>query len=197
MTLAPQITFRNMNASPRLEEAVLNEAGRLDRFFPRIMSCRVAIEAPRRHEYDGLLNVRIDLGVPGDELVVEHIEATREAEALEPRRKRRDARRTIHAAFVEMRRRLQDYAHRLRQETRQRENLPAGKVTHISPENGFGFIETEDGQDVYFHRNSVLAGDFDRLRLGSGVRFGLDSGEKGPRASTVRLLRASRPRPSA
>ena len=50
MTLAPQITFRNMDTAPEIEAAVLKEAGGLERFFPRIMSCRVAIEGPRRQE---------------------------------------------------------------------------------------------------------------------------------------------------
>jgi len=61
-----------METAPELEAAVLKEAGGLDRFFNRIMSCRVVIEGPRRQEYGGLYNVRIDLGVPGEELVVEH-----------------------------------------------------------------------------------------------------------------------------
>ena len=40
----------------------------------------------------------------------------------------------------------------------------------------------------YFHRNSVLHGGFERLRIGSKVRFIEEPGEKGPQASTVTLL---------
>jgi cold shock CspA family protein len=201
MRLAPQITFLNMDTASELEAAVLKEAGGLERFFPRIMSCRVAIEGPRRQEYGGLFNIRIDLGVPGEELVVEHnpslhttlrnVEAVRTTKESEPRRERRDARRAIHEAFHEMRRRLQDYAHRIRGETKQHERLPVGKVIRLSPDEGFGFIETE-GREVYFHRNSVMAGHFDRLRIGSSVRFADEMGEKGPQASSVRLVRSAR-----
>ena len=201
MTLAPQITFRNMDTAPEIEAAVLKEAGGLERFFPRIMSCRVAIEGPRRQEYGGLFNIRIDLGVPGEELVVErnpslhttlqNVEATGKTKESEPRRERRDELRAIHEAFHEMRRRLQDYARRMRGPMKQRARLPVGKVIRLSPNEGFGFIETE-GREIYFHRNSVMAGHFDRLRVGSSVRFAEEVGEKGPQASSVRLVRSAR-----
>jgi len=200
MTLA-QIAFRNMDTAPELEAAVQKEASGLDRFFNRIMSCRVVIEGPRRQEYGGLYNIRIDLGVPGEELVVEHnptlhtglqgLEAMRKTKQSEPHRERRDARRAIHEAFKEMRRQLQDYARRMRGQAKQHEGMLVGTVTKLSPEEGFGFLEA-DGREVYFHRNSVLAGPFDRLRIGSQVRFAEEMGEKGPQASTVRLVRSTR-----
>ncbi|MGO9847760.1 MAG: cold-shock protein [Methylocella sp.] len=52
----------------------------------------------------------------------------------------------------------------------------------------YGFIETSDGREVYFHRNSVLDNAFDRLTVGSEVRFVEEIGQKGPQASTVRLV---------
>jgi len=207
MTLAPQITFRNMETSAKLEETVLTEAGKLERFFPRIMSCRVAIEKPK--EYGRPFRVRIDLGVPGAELVVEQtptlhaglqdIDVERKTKESEPHRERRDARRAIHEAFHEMRRRLQDYVRvqKPREQAKEREGLLIGKVIRLSPDEGFGFLETPEGQDVYFHRNSVLGGQFDRLRVGSPVRFAVETGEKGPQASTVRLVRPVRQRQRA
>ena len=199
MTVAPQVTFRNMETAPELEAAVQKEAKCLDRFFKRIVSCRVVIEGPRREEYGGLYKVRIDLGVPGEELVVEHnptlhsglqeLEATRKTKQSEPHRERRDAHLAIHEAFHEMRRSLQDYARRIR-ETRVHGGLARGKVTKLSPEEDYGYLEA-DGRGVYFHRNSVLGGHFDRLRIGSQVRFAEEMGEKGPQASTVRLIRST------
>lgn len=201
MTLAPQITFRNMESSPKLEAAVLREASQLDRFFPRIMSCRVAIEGPRREEFGGLYRVRIDLGVPGEELVVEQNptlhktlqtrEAMHKTKEDEPHRERRDPQRAIHEAFHEMRRRLQDYARRKRGDTKQHEARSVGNVVRLSPDEGYGFIDA-NGREVYFHRNSVLNGHFDRLRTGSRVRFDEEMGEKGPQATTVALVREAR-----
>ncbi|MGA2712558.1 MAG: hypothetical protein ABSG41_05575 [Bryobacteraceae bacterium] len=116
MTLAPQITFRNMDSARARGGRPEGSRRVLERFSPRIMSCRVVIEGPRRQDFGGLFNIRIDLGVPGEELVVEHdpslhttlqnVEATRKTKVSEPRRERRDARRAIHEAFHEMRRRL-------------------------------------------------------------------------------------------
>ncbi len=57
----------------------------------------------------------------------------------------------------------------------------------IDRDAGFGFIETADGQEVYFHRHSVADGDFDRLEVGSEVRVAIAEreSERGPQASTV------------
>jgi len=51
-----------------------------------------------------------------------------------------------------------------------------------------GFIATADGQELYFHRNSVLEDAFDRLEVGTEVRFAEEQGNEGPQASTVALL---------
>jgi cold shock CspA family protein len=195
MTLAPQIAFRNMEAELELEEAVLREAKKLDVFFSRITSCRVAIEAPAR-QGRATHRIRIDLGVPGEELVVEH-SATPHPDQGQSNRKRREAEIAIHEAFREMRRRLQEYTQRMRPAiTDDRQGLQEGKVTKILIEEGFGFIEA-DGHGVYFHRNSVAGGHFERLRIGSRVRFTEEEGDKGPQASTVRLVRPARQGKSA
>ena len=52
----------------------------------------------------------------------------------------------------------------------------------------YGFIETADGREIYFHRNAVLDGAYRRLRVGSEVRFVEEEGAKGAQASTVRLI---------
>jgi cold shock CspA family protein len=59
-------------------------------------------------------------------------------------------------------------------------------VIRIGPEEGW--IETPDGREVYFHEHSVLDAAFDRLEIGSEVAFVEEPGDKGPQASTVRLL---------
>jgi len=179
MTFKPQVTFRNMEKVPELEATVWKEAGGLDRFFDRITSCHVAIEQPRRQEAGGLYHVRVSLGVPGGELVVDRDPTLH------------NAGRAVREAFRDMRRQLQDYAQRMRGDTKRHEGALLGTVTELSPEGGFGFLQA-DGRGVYFHRNSVLAGHFDRLRIGSRVRFADEAGEKGAQASSVRLVRPAR-----
>ncbi|MBI4640449.1 MAG: cold shock domain-containing protein, partial [Candidatus Tectomicrobia bacterium] len=51
-----------------------------------------------------------------------------------------------------------------------------------------GRIETPDGRLVYFHRNSVVDADFDKLQIGDEVRFAEEMGELGPAASRVHLV---------
>ena len=51
----------------------------------------------------------------------------------------------------------------------------------------FGFLESDDGREIYFHAHSVLDGKYDRLKPGMQVTYHEEMGEKGPQASTVRL----------
>jgi cold shock CspA family protein len=97
--------------------------------------------------------------------------------------------RAILDAFSEMRRRLQDYARKqLGSVKTTAEPLMSATVASLFPQEDHGFLMTSDGRQVYFHRGSVLNGHFDRLRVGSEVRFDEEEGEKGPQASTVHLV---------
>ena len=67
--------------------------------------------------------------------------------------------------------------------------------THAAPVHGkisqlledYGFVETPDGQEVYFHKNSVVDADFYKLEIGNEVRLVIaeDEGAKGAQASAV------------
>jgi len=207
MTPLPQITFRNMEPVPILETSILKEISVLERFFQRIMSCRVVIEGPRGGIYGGLYKVRIDLGVPNEKLFVEQspslhgtlkdVEAPSKTKKSEPNRIHRDVRRTIHDAFQEMRRRLQDYVRRMRGQTKQHDVKLQAKVIKLFPEMDYGFLETPDGREIYFNRDSVLDRHFDRLRIGSPIHFAGEVGEKGPRATTVKLVHPTKQARSA
>jgi ribosome-associated translation inhibitor RaiA len=73
MILPLQTTFRNVDASPAVAARVQEEAEKLGRYFDHITSCRVIVEAPHRHHLNGeSFHIRIELGVPGKELVVAH-----------------------------------------------------------------------------------------------------------------------------
>ena len=61
-----------------------------------------------------------------------------------------------------------------------------GIVDRIFREEGYGFILTDDGDQVYFHCNAVKEGlDFDRLEEADRVALNIESGQKGPQATTV------------
>jgi len=69
MILPIQITYRNVEPGESMEKWVRDEAEKLDRFYPRITSCRVLVEVPHRHHARGnLYHVRVDLVLPGGEV---------------------------------------------------------------------------------------------------------------------------------
>lgn len=181
MELDLQITFRNMSASEAVEAAVRKKADELDRLYDQIMRCRVVVEANhKRHNKGNLYHVRIDLTVPGSELVV-----SREPEKHQAHE---DVYVAIRDAFKAAARQLKAHASRKRKEVKTHEVPPHGRVSELNTEQGFGKIESSDGREIYFHRNSVLNGDFEKLEVGSEVRFAESQGNEGPQASTVKLV---------
>jgi cold shock CspA family protein len=72
------------------------------------------------------------------------------------------------------------------------EGSPQARVTKLFPVDGYGFIETPDGREIYFHSNSVINNRFKSLRLGSKVSFTEEAGDKGPQASSVRIITKAR-----
>jgi cold shock CspA family protein len=203
MQITPSITFRGIEPSLELEEEIRTRLARLETFSQSIMGCRVLVElAQRHHEAGNRYHVRIDLTVPGEEIVVAHeaslhaaaqgtgVEATRKADEPDPVRKH--ARVAVREAFDVARRRLQDYVRRQRGTVKAASRQPRGRVTRLSPIDEYGYIEAEDGHEVYFQKTSVLKNAFDRLQVGSAVSFAEEPGEKGPQASTVKLLHPRR-----
>lgn len=64
--------------------------------------------------------------------------------------------------------------------------MPQGKIKKVVSEKGFGFIEGERG-DLFFHHSEVQGVTFEELRVGQTVEFEVGRGEKGPRATSVRV----------
>ena len=198
MKITPTITFRGIDRSPALEEEIRARLDKLETYYPRIMNGRVLVElGQRRHETGNRFHVRIDLTVPGEEILVaheaneratiRHVEADKIPRLAEPDPERKHAVVAVHEAFDIARRRLQDYARRQRGAVKTATKPAHGHVSRLSPTDEFGYIEAEDGHDVYFQKSSVLKDAFDQLTIGSAVSFVEESGEKGPQASTVRL----------
>ena len=202
MEIPLQITFRNMAPSEAVENAIQDKAFKLDSFYDRILSCRVVVEAPhRRHRKGKAYQVRIDLSVPGTELVInrapKRLKTTKSlalekelVEAHEPSKQaaHADIYVAIRDAFNAAGRKLQDFARRQSGVVKPHDERPRGHVASLFPEAGYGFLETPDGREIYFHSHSVLQPGFDRLDLGSEVYFAEEEGEKGPQASTVQLV---------
>ena len=61
-----------------------------------------------------------------------------------------------------------------------------GRVKAVFYQDGYGFLESEDGRDIYFHQNSLLDSKFEELKTGSEVTYSEEMGEKGPQASSLK-----------
>lgn len=186
MNLPVQVTFRHVPVSDAIEAECWWEAEKLERYFDRIIACRVVIDEPhRRHRQGNLHQVRIDLTLPGAELVVtREPPAHHECETFEV---------AIREAFDSMRRRLEDHVRIQRGDTKKHDEAPIGHVTHLDANDRYGFIRTDNGREVYFHAHSLPRGGFDDLEIGDEVRFVEVPGVKGPQASTVVLHADSLP----
>ncbi|MBT8117108.1 MAG: HPF/RaiA family ribosome-associated protein [Gammaproteobacteria bacterium] len=182
MQIPLQITFRDMEPSDAIEARIREKAAKLDRFYDHVMSCRVMVESPHGHHHKGrLYQVRIDMTVPDGELLVTH-------EHHHKDHSHEDVYVAIRDAFEAMKRQLEDYARKRRGKVKSHETPAHGTVTSLNADEGYGRIETPDNRLVYFHRNSVLNNAYDRLAVGSEVRFVEEAGEEGPQASTVTLI---------
>ncbi len=181
MPVPVHITFRGVPFSEAIEGYVRKHTEKLETFGPRVTGCYVTVEAPHQHRKSGRhFRVRIDLTVPGGELVV--------GRAPDEDLTNEDAYAAVNQAFDRMQRRLEDYVRRQRGDVKPHEHsYQRGRVTKLWSYEGYGFLETPDGVEVYFHRNSVLHGAFERLAIGSAVEFLEEAGEKGPQASTVKV----------
>lgn len=180
MQIPLQIAFRDMESSEYLEARIREKVDWLEKYSDRIIGCRVMVEAPHRHQNKGRqYHVRIDLTVPGSELVI-----SRDSPMTS---RREDVYLAVKEAFEEARRQLQDWQRRIRRDIKYHAVPLHGTVTKLLPIEGYGFIETPDGQEVYFHRNSVVNDHFDELDIGAEVRYVYyeGEGEKGEQASTV------------
>jgi len=181
MQVPLQISFRDMAPSPAIEARIREKAARLERFFDRIIGCRVIVEEKNRHQRKGkLYNVRVEVTVPGKDVFVGHVGPQDHAHE--------DVYVAIRDAFDAVRRRLEDYERRRRGDVKHHESQPHGRVVELHPEEDSGRIETDDGRVVYFHRNSIIGADIGQLALGTEVRFVEEMGERGPQASTVHVV---------
>lgn len=154
-----QITFRDIEHSDALEAHIREKAEKLETVFEPIMSCRVVVEMPHQHKHQGrFFNVRIDIGVPGSEIVVN-------------RDRHEDIYVALRDAFDAARRQLDDYSRRLRRETKVHDTEYIGEVVRLYPDEGYGFIRCADGDELYFNADNLVNATLTQLDEGDAVKF--------------------------
>jgi cold shock CspA family protein len=174
------VSFDGIERDEALAVAVRDHVEHLPRHHSRIHGCRVVVGTDAHHATGSRYRVHLRVELPGKDVVVgQH----------PPRPGHDDPYLAVADAFRTVERRLDDAARILRGEVKTHEDAQAiGRVTRLSDDGEHGFLETADGREVYFHRNSVLDGFFDELEPGAKLRFVEEEGERGPQASTVHVL---------
>src|SRR5436190_7631140 len=183
-----EISFHNIESSPSAEEEIRARVSELERLYDRLISCRVRIDQ-RAKDRTGTIPpvVRIELGIAGrNDLVVSH-----EPDHLLRKYQHPDLHKAINEAFRKAERQLVDLKEqredRAQGVAHDAQNQSLGQIAEITPDEDFGFLMTKEGGLLYFHRNSLLSGDFDRLARGDEVHYNEEIGDSGPIASKVRV----------
>lgn len=182
MQTPPEIKFHDIDRSEWVENYIVERVQRLDRFADGITSCHVTLsqEAAKHNKgnrYSLMVEVRLP---PNHDIAAKKQKIVREMHTQLPA--------LINLAFGAIETQLKRTAQLRRADVKRHDGEPRGLVAKLSPEEGYGFIRSFDNRDVYFHRNSVLHGDFERLTIGTEVRFSPEEGEKGLQASSVQVV---------
>lgn len=168
-----KIVIRDMPNSPALEDHVRHKVEKLSQFYHGINSIHVAIEVPQKHKRQGkLFRVRIDMTVPGRELVVN-------------RKLDQDVYVAIRDAFAALLRQLESYARIRRGDVKNHESANFGYVSKMFPDEGYGFIQSIDGDEFYFSMTNVSYPSYDQLFIGDMVQFIGATGSEGKQAHRV------------
>ena len=183
MEVPPEITFRGIEKNEAIEELVLEKVAKLDEIYEGIVSCRIALEKVQEFQRSGNpYRVRIVARVPpGHERVVRQEPGKSDMhDPLEI---------VVNEAFNALRRQLIKVKEKQQGDVKVHPKQELiGYVVRLFPERGYGFIKTLEGRELYFHRNSVLKDDFERLEIGTGVRYFPEDGKEGPQASTIQIV---------
>jgi len=178
-----EITFHNMDHSDAVEGRVREKVERLEKLDERLTNCRITIEAPHKsHRKGNSYQVRILLDVPHGPIVVSHEPGDVHAH--------KDVYIAVRDAFHAAERQLKEHQQKLRGDIKTHDVPLQGRIAALSPMEDHGFITTNDGREIYFHRNAVVNASFDDLDVGQTVELVVFTGNStmGPHASTVKLI---------
>ncbi len=184
MQIPPEITYRNLEKTDAIDALIREKIAKLEQFCDYINSCRVVVEKAHKHPDSGSpYKVSIDITIPhGREIAVsQNPDRGKQYPPLEA---------VIRDAFEAARRQV--VALSTEQKGVRKVHLEqeiSAVITKLFPEQGYGFLKAIDtGEEVYFHRNSVVNQDFAQLEVGNGVRFKQTQGEMGLQATTVQVI---------
>jgi len=168
-----QVTFRDLPYSQAVENCIQEHAAKLREYFERFIQCKVVLTISQNHKHQGkLFNIRINLMVPNKEIVV-------------TRQQDQDIYVAIRDAFDALYRQVDNYMRRRRGDVKRHESLLYGFVVRLFPEESFGFIKGQDGNEYYFSATNIASKSFNQLAIGDTVQFLAEPGKDGLQAHRV------------
>jgi cold shock CspA family protein len=183
MQIPLEISYRDVEKTEAIDTLIRDKAAKLEQVCNYITGCRIAVERPHSFVRKGNpYRFRIDITVPpGHEIVVSREPGDNDKHDKLPK--------VIRDAFSAAKKQLQELVRKQRKDVKAHPEQEVRAIVHkIYPDDGYGFIRTVNGRDVYFHRNSLLNLKFEELQTGMGVRFSEVEGDKGPQAASVQVL---------
>ncbi len=168
-----KIETRNLEMTPEWQERIDKEIKQISGQHPGIVHHLRCTISSSKHQRLGLFEFSIAALVPNDMIVV-----NKNGELVHP---------LLVEGFTTLNRRLEEYNNRRQQLVKQHGTHPVGVIVELVPMQDYGRIDGIDGSLIYFHRNAVKGGNFDKLQEGDFVEYGEEMGDKGPQASWVLL----------
>jgi ribosome-associated translation inhibitor RaiA len=169
-----QITVHGMEHSAALDAGIRERAAKLEEFYPRMIGCHVTVDKPHRHHHQGgQYDVKIDMHLPG------------RPEVMVNRQHAEDVFVALRDAFDAAKRKLEEHIRLQRGDVKAHATASHGRVRQLFLEDGYGFIETADGRELYFSRDNVVEPLFEHLQLGAEVQFLEEMAQEGPQAKRV------------
>lgn len=182
MQTKPIISYRNIEPSPVVSTLVNRRIAVLERLHDRITGCEVTLEAPQKRKLHGrVFTARVMLHVPGPDFHASHSVAQGSA--------RDDLLLAVNRAFSAAEKHLKRQKKKMgRVEVKHHEPILQGNITVLESELGYGYLQSDDGREVYFQRDGFTQDCWDRLKTGLSLRFRVFQGEKGPYAVSISLV---------
>ena len=188
MQVPLEIAFHNLESKPWAEKEIRARVGKLEKLFGRMIACRVRVDQ-RANSGRGATPpvVRIEISMPGNrDVIVSH-----EPDHLMAKFQNPDLNHAIAESFQLAERQLKEMKQKMQGRTKaplhDGPNQSLGQVAEMHADADHGFLVTKEGGLLYFHRNSVLVGDFDGLKRGAEVYYVEEAGDTGPTAAKVRV----------
>lgn len=174
-----KIAYHNMEPSEAVETAIRERFDKLAKLYDRMTACRVSVEAlHRQHRTGNVYDVHVVMVLPGRELAI-----SRQPKEAQEKYANPDVYTSIRDAFAAAERQLKSFKTQQRGEVKRHDMDVQGQITQLAQDHGF--LLTNTGGLLYFHRNSVIGGNFDDFTPGTKVHYVEAMGDTGPTASKV------------